>query len=313
MDKLMETNTIETANSLRIVRRYAAPRPLVFEALTDPALLSQWFAPNDDFEAYVDRFEATADGSYRIEMRHASGNIHTCVGTIQEIRPPERLVYTWSWEGGEMGETLVTWELNETEINEMNKGTELVLTHERFPNDEAAAHHTEGWTGIMGRLHVLFSRAGSVFERLFDVNTRLYRNALDDVSDERFSARLNDRTNSMQWVCGHLALTRAGMAALIGAAPDGSMKRFWTDFDPAADYPDRDAILRAWDQATERLRERLAVITWADLAKPTPPTYPGTEAAIRDALAFLAEHESYHVGQLGFLRKAHGYDAVSYD
>jgi uncharacterized damage-inducible protein DinB len=165
----------------------------------------------------------------------------------------------------------------------------------------------------MGRLHVLFSRAGSVFEHLFEVNTRLYRNALNGVSEERFAARLNDRTNSMQWVAGHLALTRAGMAALIGAPPDGSMQSFWKDFDPAAEYPGRDAIVRAWNEATERLRERLTAVTWADLARPTPAQYAGNEENIRDALAFLAEHESYHIGQLGLLRKAQGYEAVRYD
>lgn len=147
----METNMSETGTSLRIVRRYSAPRKEVFEALTDPALLSQWFAPSDQFEVYVDRFEAVPGGSYRIEMRHQNGNVHTCIGNIQEINSPERLVYTWSWEGGEMGETLVSWELKET-----NGETELILLHERFPNEEATARHMEGWTGSVGRLHHLF-------------------------------------------------------------------------------------------------------------------------------------------------------------
>ncbi len=304
----MDTSTIETANSLRIARRYSVPRKRVFEALTEPALLSQWFAPSDDFEAYVDRFEPAVGGSYRIEMRHEGGDIHTCIGTIQEIEPPERLVYTWSWEGGEMGETLVTWELHETD-----GGTELVLLHERFPNEDATAQHTEGWIGCVGRLQHLFSRAGSSLEHLFDVNTRLFRNALDGVSDEHFAAHLNDRTNSMQWVAGHLALTRAGMAALIGARPDDSMQIYWQSVEPGAERPGREAIVRAWNEATERLRERLAAVTWADLARATPSQYPGPEENVRDALAFLAEHESYHVGQLGFLRKGHGYEAVRYD
>lgn len=304
----MNTTTIDSATSLRIVRRYSAPRPLVFEALTDPALLSQWFAPTDDFEAYVDRFDASVGGSYRIEMRHASGNVHTCIGTIQELRAPELLVYTWKWEGGEMEDTLVTWELSEVE-----GGTELVLLHERFPNEQATAEHTAGWTGAVGRLQALFSRAGALLENLFDTNERLYRNALSGVSGEHFAARINDRTNSMQWIAGHLALTRAGMANLIGAAPDGSMQAFWKDYNPGIEYPDREAIHRAWDEATKRLHDRLAVVTLADFARPTPPHYPGNENTVRDALAFLAEHESYHVGQLGFLRKSHGYEAVRYD
>lgn len=306
--KAMETNTVEHATSLRIVRQYAAPRSLLFSALTEPPLLSQWFAPSEDFEVYVDRFEAAEGTPYRIEMRHKSGEVHTCIGTVQEVEAPKRLSYTWSWEGGEMGETLVTWELNEA-----GDATELILTHERFPNKEAAESHEDGWTGAVGRLHLLLSRVGSLLEHLFDTNTLLFRNALNGVTADHFAARLNDRTNSMQWVAGHLAHTRAGMAALIGARPDGSMAMFWEGLDPDAEYPDMDAIVRAWNTATERLNERLSVLTGADLAQPTPPQWPGPQKNIRDGLAFLAEHESYHVGQLGLLRKAHGYDAVVYD
>jgi glutathione S-transferase len=149
----METKTTDTAKSLRIVRSFDAPRQQVFAALTESALLSQWFAPSDEFEVYVDRFDAVVGGAYRIEMRHKNGDVHTCIGTIQEFDPPERLVYTWSWEGGEMGETIVAWDLREKE-----NGTELVLSHDRFPNDEAVAHHTKGWTGIVGRLQVFLAR-----------------------------------------------------------------------------------------------------------------------------------------------------------
>lgn len=143
----METNTSNTATKLRLSRTYDASRKEIFDALTNPSELSKWFAPSDEFEAYVDKFEARKGGSYRIEMRHRDGNVQTCIGKIQEITPPDRLVYTWKWEGGEMGDTLVTWELLETE-----SGTELVLIHERFPNEEAKSQHEKGWTGFMARL-----------------------------------------------------------------------------------------------------------------------------------------------------------------
>ena len=143
----METRTSDSATKLRLSRTYDASRKEVFEALTKPSELSKWFAPGDDFEVYVDTFEAKSGGAYRIEMRHKEGNVHTCIGKIQEITPPNRLVYTWKWEGGEMGDTLVTWELREVE-----SGTELVLIHERFPNEEAKSEHEKGWMGCMAQL-----------------------------------------------------------------------------------------------------------------------------------------------------------------
>jgi uncharacterized protein YndB with AHSA1/START domain len=64
----------------------------------------------------------------------------------------EKLVYTWSWEspGMDVGETLVT-----VEFIDKGEVTELVLTHERFPNAEAANKHTEGWSGCINNFVTL--------------------------------------------------------------------------------------------------------------------------------------------------------------
>lgn len=148
----MEAKATESPTKLRITRTFDATRREVFDALTKPEELSKWFAPSDEFEAYVDRFDTEVGGSYRIEMRHKDGNVHTCIGTIREIKAPERLVYTWRWEGGEMGDTRVTWELRDAD-----EGTELILTHDQFPNEEAKAEHSKGWNGCLARLDRVFA------------------------------------------------------------------------------------------------------------------------------------------------------------
>lgn len=304
----MEQTTIESTTSLEIVRTYQATREAIFEALTKPYLLSRWFAPSEEFEAYVDRFEANVGGSYRIEMRQEGGNVHTAIGTIKEFDPPEKLAYTWRWEGGEMGDTLVTWMLKEVE-----DGTELTLHHEQFPNEEARDHHHHGWTGIMSRLQPLFARGAARFLELgLELNGRLFHNALDGVSDEHFSARLNDRTNSMLWVAGHLAQTRSNLAKLVDASVDVDLSMFDDPIDDRADYPGKQAIIEAWNAVSEALYVRLGDVTAAELARPAPMRFPVSEQTIGGGVAFLTEHEGYHIGQLGFLRKAHGYEAVVY-
>lgn len=305
----MEQTTIESTTRLQIVRRYSASREAVFEALTEPSLLARWFAPSDQMEAHVDRFEARVGGAYRIEMRHVSGAVHTAVGTVREIEPPQKLVYTWKWEGGVMPDTLVTWTLKE-----VDDGTELTLVHERFPNEEARQQHEQGWTSIFEKLETLFARgAARLLEIGLDVNGRLFRNALDGVSDDDFSTRLNERTNSMQWIAGHLARTRVKMAQLVDAdVKDQGMGVFDAPIDPATDYPDKEAIVKAWNEATKALLERLPHVSEADLSRPAPMKFPVSEQTIGGGIAFLVEHEGYHVGQLGFVRKALGYEAVLY-
>jgi uncharacterized protein YndB with AHSA1/START domain len=111
--------------------------------------LIQWSAPGDDFKTAAD-VDLRVGGKYRIQMNHPSGSIHTAVGEYHEVTPPERLVYTWAWEDGFVEDTLVT-----VEFLDRGGATEVILTHERFPNAEARDKHNQGWTGCLGRLEKL--------------------------------------------------------------------------------------------------------------------------------------------------------------
>jgi len=88
-------------------------------------------------------------------MKPPDGDVFYLGGVFREIRPPERLVYTWQWEG-EPGETLVT-----VEFRDLGSRTEVVLTHERFPDAEAVARHTDGWNGCLIRLAELLADPGT--------------------------------------------------------------------------------------------------------------------------------------------------------
>jgi uncharacterized protein YndB with AHSA1/START domain len=65
------------------------------------------------------------------------------------VPPPTRLVYTWSWTGtSDDGiETVVT-----VEFRPAGERTELVLTHEGFPDQVRCDRHEGGWTGCLGHL-----------------------------------------------------------------------------------------------------------------------------------------------------------------
>jgi uncharacterized protein YndB with AHSA1/START domain len=76
------------------------------------------------------------------------GEVFYLSGTFREIRPPERLVYTWVWEGNpERGETLVT-----VEFRTRGKATEVRLTHELFPTAKVRDDHEKGWGSCLDKL-----------------------------------------------------------------------------------------------------------------------------------------------------------------
>jgi len=88
-------------------------------------------------------------GKYRLGMRKLpDGEVFYLSGAFREVKPLEKLVYTWSWEAEpELGETLVT-----VEFRDLGSSTDVVLTHELFPTEKALKDHDRGWNSCLDRL-----------------------------------------------------------------------------------------------------------------------------------------------------------------
>ncbi|MDV2479289.1 MAG: SRPBCC domain-containing protein [bacterium] len=145
----MTTQETRSEITLNLTRTYSAPREEVFRAWTEPEALKRWFAPSDEFSTPIAEVDLRVGGAYRIGMKPPDQeDMFIVVGTYREVQPPERLVFTWSWEEGmDVGETLVT-----VEFRDLGGSTEVVLTHELFPNEQARDKHNEGWSGCLERL-----------------------------------------------------------------------------------------------------------------------------------------------------------------
>jgi uncharacterized protein YndB with AHSA1/START domain len=132
---------------LQLRRTLPARREDVFRAWTQPDLFSQWFTPpRGESSAELD---ARVGGTFSMEMRSPMAPTVRAEGTYLEVVPPERLVFTLTWQGYpfDTGETLVTVEFRERE--EM---TEVVLIHERQPSRLVHACHWMGWRSCLRRL-----------------------------------------------------------------------------------------------------------------------------------------------------------------
>ncbi len=57
----------------------------------------------------------------------------------------------------------------------------------------------------------------------------------------------------------------------------------------------------------------LSGLTADDLDAPTAQGFPIPDGTAIDALAFLAQHDSYHLGQVSFLRRQLGLPPMTYD
>ena len=136
-----------TTHTLELRRVIPATPARVFEAWTNPEVLSRWFMPALDYTAVIHEADARVGGRYRFEMQKKEGGSSIVTGEYREVDPPTRLVFTWKWESNPQQETLVT-----VEFHPSGKHTEVTITHTLFTTETERDYHNEGWTGCMSCL-----------------------------------------------------------------------------------------------------------------------------------------------------------------
>jgi uncharacterized protein YndB with AHSA1/START domain len=142
---------------LRLSRRFNAPRERVFDAWTSPAVLKDWWRAGPDWETPEAEVDLRPGGSYRLAMRDPeSGQTHTLVGEYREIRPPERLVYTWTWESNAEEMRGSEGSLVTVDFVEDGDATKVEITHTGFATAEIRDLHAHGWEAVLANLERLF-------------------------------------------------------------------------------------------------------------------------------------------------------------
>jgi uncharacterized protein YndB with AHSA1/START domain len=135
-------------NRLEIRYRLNAPRERVFRAWTEPELLKKWFRVSPETIPVLAEVDFRVGGRYRLGLQTpGSQQANFVTGVYQLIQRPEKLVFTWSWEGDSAPETLVT-----IEFLEAGDKTELVLVHSNFINAQQVDLHDRGWIGCLPSL-----------------------------------------------------------------------------------------------------------------------------------------------------------------
>jgi uncharacterized protein YndB with AHSA1/START domain len=93
--------------TIRIIRDFDAPREKVFRAWIEPELVAQWLGPKST-EMRIDEWNARTGGNYRYAAVQDGEEVAAFYGSFHEVRPSERLVQTFTWEGMPDGVSLET-------------------------------------------------------------------------------------------------------------------------------------------------------------------------------------------------------------
>jgi uncharacterized protein YndB with AHSA1/START domain len=115
---LKSTVTLPNDRDVVVVRSFNAPRELVFDACTKPALVQRWMLGPPGWTMPVCEMDVRPGGKYLWRWRSdEDGKEFGFAGEFREVVRPSRIVHVERFDpgdvGGEMGEALVTTELVE--------------------------------------------------------------------------------------------------------------------------------------------------------------------------------------------------------
>ena len=143
------TNSATKDDTQAIIVEYELVHPpeKVWRALTDSKLVASWLMPNDLRPEVGHRFTFRA--------KPIPGWDGVCHCEVLEVKPNERLSYTWRGGSDELSEygsrldTVVTWTLAPTSSG----GTLLRLVHSGFEPRNAYAFEMmgKGWRGMVAK------------------------------------------------------------------------------------------------------------------------------------------------------------------
>ena len=90
------TVTPQGDREVRIERIFNASRERVWRALTEPALVAQWWGRGN--KLVIEKLELNRGGHWRF-VEHSDHGVHGFEGRFAEVTPPERIVQTFEWDG----------------------------------------------------------------------------------------------------------------------------------------------------------------------------------------------------------------------
>jgi hypothetical protein len=152
---------------------------------------------------------------------------------------------------------------------------------------------------------------------IFKLNSRLFGNALAGITEEQATERLSDHNNPLIWLAAHTVWARYNTCAMLGKPPaanpyNGLFENF-KPFTATADYGTLAQAKEEWQKATDLLENALNSVSEEHLAADCPLKSPIGDFTFAGTVSFLAQHESYDIGQMGFLKKYLTKEAMSYN
>jgi hypothetical protein len=145
---------------------------------------------------------------------------------------------------------------------------------------------------------------------MFKANDDIVQKAISEIPESDWFRTPGDDSNHLLWIMGHLVWSRGNVLRSLKdevTIPWASMFARGETSADHAQYPTVREIKETWQEISQRLMKSLKAPPADLLAKAAPEGRPSFDGKVSGLVAFLAFHETYHVGQISYLRKWLGY------
>jgi uncharacterized protein YndB with AHSA1/START domain len=138
----------------------AAPPTRVFQAITDPRQLPQWWGQKEMYRVTNFESDLRVNGKWKSTGVGANGDTFQVSGEYLEVDPPRLLVQTWvSSYAGDL-KTTVRWELEPQSVHALHpRGPQ------RAGNPEQAKSHGQGWVRVMSWAQTFIEKGQTIDTR----------------------------------------------------------------------------------------------------------------------------------------------------
>ncbi len=145
------TITTPADREIRVERIFNALRDRVWQAMTDPELVAEWWGRGN--KLVIEKLEVERGGHWRF-VEHGPEGVHGFEGRFREVTPPERIVQTFEWDG--MPAYVI---INTMTLESLGDGrTRLVTTSLFHTTDERDGFLQSGMEGGLNQSYAALDR-----------------------------------------------------------------------------------------------------------------------------------------------------------
>ena len=132
------------------------------------------------------------------------------------------------------------------------------------------------------------------FESMFQFQESIFSNALDGITESDALRVISPHSNHINWLVGHIVHCRYMLVNMLGVQQTNPFEDLYWKASEAQSFSTLSDISKEFFRISDLLKDAL-LNPLGDNSKATP-----------EMISFFIYHEAYHLGQIGYLRKALG-------